>query len=220
MKNESKPNNHLPALRVFGGSLAIIGLIFAAAWLVNRQETSRFLNGTLVEGTIERIHEGDPPIVVVSFVDGDGRSQTWNLENMTQSIRSSLNVGDKVVAVQMLDSPSRIRLLAQVENRPSDSGGLVATAVFLLPGLFLALQKRPYGSLENQQRMKTRQRHLVGGSLFLFTGFILLIGFYATINDPNFPWLVKLLFGAFCLLTGGFLSLNGLRALLQAWHSR
>lgn len=207
-------------MRAFGGFLVVLGLIFAAAWLLNRQEANRFVNGNVVEGTIERIYEGDPPIVMVYFVDANGRSQTEYLENMTQSLRETLAEGDEVVAVQMLDSPSRIKLLEQVESRPGDAGGPVAAAVLLLPGLFLLLQKRPYGSPENQRKMDVRHRHLAGGSIFLFAGFLMLIGFFATIADPDFHWLAKFIFGAFCLLTGGWLTWAGLATLRQAWPNR
>ena len=176
--------------------------------------------GRWLKGTIERIHEGDPPIVMVSFVDRNGRSQTWHLEKMTQSLRETLTEGDKVVAMQMQNSPSRIMLLEQVENRPSSVGGIVAAAVFLLPGLFLLLQRRPYGDLQNQRKMDAYHRSLAGGSMFLFAGSILLMGLYATIIDPTFHWAGKLVFGAFLLLTGGWLTLAGLGALLQAWHIR
>ena len=146
LERNFKSKNNFAVVRVFGVFLTVLGLIFGFAWSINRYEATRFANGLQIEGTIERIHEGDPPLVMVSFVDRNGRSQTWHLEKMTQSLRETLAAGDEIVAVQMLDSPSRIMLLEQVENRPNDAGGLVATAVFLLPGLFLALQKRPYGS--------------------------------------------------------------------------
>lgn len=220
MKKPRRSTSNLTILRVFGSLLIALGLIFGTAWYLNRLDDSRFANGFVVEGTVERIHEGEPPIVMVTFVDRNGRSQTWHLEKMTQSIRETLAVGDEVVAVQMQDSPSQIMLAEQIENRPSDIGGVIAAAVFLLPGLFLVLQRRPYGTLEHQQKMDARHRHLASGSMFLFSGSILLIGFLATVIDPNFHWVGKLIFGAFLLLTGGWLSFMGIGGLLMAWRTR
>ncbi|GJM40113.1 MAG: hypothetical protein DHS20C20_03950 [Ardenticatenaceae bacterium] len=219
MKKSRRASSNLAVLRVFGGSLIALGLIFSAAWYLNRLDDNRFANGYRVEGTVERIHDGESPIVMVSFVDRNGRSQTWHLEKMTQSVRETLAEGDQVVAVQMQDSPSRIMLLDQIEARHSDIGGIIASALFLLPGLFLVMQRRPYGSLENQRKINARHRFLVGGSVFLFCGAIMLIGFFATVMDQNFHWIGKLIFGAFCLLTGGWMSFAGLGALWKAWRT-
>ncbi|WP_420631634.1 phage holin family protein [Candidatus Leptofilum sp.] len=216
MANQNFVGGSLSILRAFGGFLIALGLIFGTAWIFNRNDAHRFADGYRVEGTVERIHEGEPPIVMVTFVDRNGRSQTWHLENMTQSVRETLAEGDEVVAVQMPNSPSRIMLLEQIENRPDDRNGLIMTAVFLLPGLFLVLQRRPYGNQENQQKMATRQHHLASGSLFLFMGLIMLIGFFATAFDANLHWLGKLIFGGFCLLTGSGMALGGLRELWLA----
>ena len=50
MKNRRKNSSNLAILRVFGGALLLLGLIFGAAWLFNRLDDASFANGQVVEG--------------------------------------------------------------------------------------------------------------------------------------------------------------------------
>ena len=219
MNQKSNPNGTTSILRGFGGFLMAFGLIFGTAWLFNRLDAQAFADGYRVEGTVMHILEAEPPIVVIEFVDRNGRSQQWNLEKMTQTHRDTLSEGDHVVAVQMLNSPSRVMLLEQVENRPSDRNGLIISALFFLPGLYFVLQKRPFGSEVQQQRMATQQGRLVGGSILLFMGLVMLIGFVAMLLETEMHLVARLLFGGFCLLTGGAMTILGGQQLWQAWRS-
>lgn len=205
-------------LRLFGLVLLILGLIFAAAWWFNRADALAFADGLVVEGTVEQIWEGDSPSVQIRFVDQNGRFQRINLENTTSEQRAAWSVGDAVVAMQMRDSPSRLRLAEDVAAKRQDAAGLILAVGLMLPGLFLLSRKRPFGP--NQQQMATRQQYLASGSLFLFMGLIMLVGFLAVLADQTIHWLGRAVFGAFALLTGGGMTLGGARALWQAWHSQ
>lgn len=205
-------------LRAFGVVLLILGLIFAAAWWFNRADALAFADGLVVEGTVEQIWAGDAPGVQIRFVDSNGRFQRSTLENTTADQRAAWSVGDSVVALQMRDSPLRLRLAEDVEAKRQDAAGLILAVMLMLPGLFLLSRKRPFGP--NQQQMATRQQYLASGSLFLFMGLLLLVGFFAVLADPALHWLGRLIFGAFALLTGGSMTWGGARALWQAWRSR
>ena len=220
MKSKPDPNTTTSLLRGFGGFLLALSLIFGVAWLFNRLDANAFDAGYQVEGTVVQIWEGDPPIVVIEFVDRNGRSQSWNLEGMTQSQRNQLQIDDPVVALQMRDSPSRVMLLEQVENRPSDRNGVIIAGLFLLPGLFLVRQKRPYGSPTNQSRMIGQQNHLAAGSMFLLVGLVMLMGFVAMLLETEMHLIARLLFGGFCLLIGGGMTMGALGQLWQAFRLR
>ncbi|MCA9953839.1 MAG: hypothetical protein KC434_03915 [Anaerolineales bacterium] len=217
-----KQNNEATTdvLRAFGVVLLILGLIFTAAWWFNRADALAFKDGFVVEGTVEQIWEGDSPGVQIRFVDSNGRFQRSYLEATTADQRAAWSVGDSVVAIQMRDSPLRLRLAEDVEARRQDATGLILAVGLMLPGLLLVSRKRPFGSPANQQQMATRQQHLASGSLFLFAGLLLLVGFFAVLTDPDIHWLGKLIFGAFALLTGGGMTLSGIRSLWQAWRNR
>ncbi|MEZ4594972.1 MAG: hypothetical protein R3D55_28095 [Chloroflexota bacterium] len=140
--NEASPTTDV--LRAFGLTLLLLGLFLGAAWLFNWADAQAFANGVVVEGTIEQILEGESPGVQIRFVDANGRFQRAYLENITTDQLTTLSIGDSVVAMQMQDSPSRLRLAETVEAKRRDAGALIVALGLLLPGLFLLSRQRPF----------------------------------------------------------------------------
>lgn len=155
MKQSDEVSPTTDVLRAFGGALLVLGLIFGAAWLFNRVEAQAFADGFVVEGTVEQIWEGESPGIEIRFVDHNGRFQRATLENTTTDQRAALTVGDSVVAAQMRDAPSRLRLAEDVEAVRHDAGGLIIAIALVVPGLFLLSRQRPFGTPAKREKRKS-----------------------------------------------------------------
>ena len=95
----------------FGLSFLLVGVILGASFVFRWLDYGAFANGRIIEGTITRSHQTEAGewFVALTFRD-DGQDKEFPLESVPAPQAAELAVGDKVVALQMDNSPSRLIL--------------------------------------------------------------------------------------------------------------
>ncbi len=150
------------------------GTIVFVSFLFNWLEYKAFENGRLIEATIANSHQNETGewFVSVTF-RADGEEKNVVLESLPSEIAPTLVEGDKVVALQMENSPSRLILADNLPDvRPDLAGGLAVTMVPMFLGVG-AMAYRPVLRRRgwDEERLRGLDGRLFGimvGLLFLF----------------------------------------------------
>jgi hypothetical protein len=166
-----KPSTNLSA--AFGFCFLLVGVILGASFVFRWLDYRAFENGRIIEGTIAHSHQNDAGewFVSASFRT-NGQDKEFLLEALSSQQAASLAVGDKIVAIQMDNSPSRLILadnLAAV--RPDWWEGIIISLPALVGlaamGWRPILRRRGWDD-EALVEMDGRIFGLLVGSLLLF----------------------------------------------------
>ncbi|MCP4419942.1 MAG: hypothetical protein GY805_25290 [Chloroflexi bacterium] len=165
----------------------LFGLIISISYVFHWSEYFAYRDGVTIEGTIAakgEFNSGDR-WVSVTFVE-DGQQKTWQLEAVNEQTWLMVSEGEKVVALQMKNSPSRLILADNLDEiRPPWVAGLSLSGVVIIGLLSIIavpfLQKKGW----HEKRLLWLDRRLFSillGGIFTFVG---IAGLVSSVGESN-----------------------------------